>query len=96
MLTRLFFWGLSSLYATSVLGSIEHDATSVFVSALVGHDGASAFECWKVQPPFSISAQPGTVGAQIQEIGDSKGGSIIFFNQSVETHSGLHPAPAPQ
>ncbi|KAF8509312.1 small secreted protein [Hysterangium stoloniferum] len=92
----LNYLALLSLYVTSVLGCIELDATSVLVSALVGKNDASAYECWRVQPPFSISSQSGTVGAKIQQIGDIKGGNVVFFDQSSVTHAGLHNAPSPQ
>ncbi|KAF8526675.1 hypothetical protein BU17DRAFT_82893 [Hysterangium stoloniferum] len=96
MLNYLPVWALLSLYVTSVLGSIELDATSVLVSSLLGKNNASAYKCWRVQPPFSISSQSGTVGAKIQQIGDIKGGNVVFFNQSSVTHAGLHNAPSPQ
>jgi len=66
------------------------------VTALVGKKNASAFECWQVAPEFIISAQAGTVGAKIQQIGNIKGATVVFFNATGPTHAGLHVAPAPQ
>ncbi|GJJ15962.1 hypothetical protein Clacol_010241 [Clathrus columnatus] len=75
---------------------VDLTPTHVRVNALIGKHNASAFQCWEVDPPFSISAQPGTVGAKIQNLGDLKGANVVFFNQTASTNAGLHPAPAPQ
>jgi len=82
-------------FATPAVASLGSGST-MRVSALVGKHNASAFECWEVHPPFSISAQAGTVGAKIQQIGNIQGATVVFFNESGPTHAGLHAAPAPQ
>ncbi|KIJ55667.1 hypothetical protein M422DRAFT_41598 [Sphaerobolus stellatus SS14] len=80
---------------SNILGP-SSDRTSLEVNVLVGKCGASAFECWKIGPEFIISEQAGTVGARIQELGDMKGATLVFFNKMSFTYAGLHPAPAPQ
>lgn len=71
-------------------------STHVRVNTLIGKNGNSAVQCWQVEPPFGISQQAGTVGAKIQQLGNIKGATVVFFNQTAPTPAGLHAAPAPQ
>ncbi|CAA7269213.1 unnamed protein product [Cyclocybe aegerita] len=75
---------------------LPENATSIEVTALVGKNGVSALECWKIHPDFAISPQPGTVGARVQSIGNISGATVVFFDEKNVTFAGLHPAPAPQ
>jgi len=74
----------------------DDSSTQMQIDVLIGANGASAFQCWLVEPSFTISSQAGTVGAKIQSIGDSTGGTVVFFNEDSNTDAGLHQAPAPQ
>jgi len=56
----------------------------------------SAFQCWSVEPPLMVPKQRGTIGAKMQNIGDTSGGSVAFFNENEDTGAGLHNAPVPQ
>src|SRR3954469_120862 len=60
----------TSAYPSPTLGK---NASSLQVTAIIGRNNVSAFQCWKIQPDFIISQQLGTVGARIQLIGDITG-----------------------
>lgn len=96
--TLLLLDTLFTLYIASTSGqaATKPDQMHLFLNALVGEEGTSTVQCWAVDPPFTISKQPGTVGAKIQSIGDTSGSTIVFFNETASTNAGLHPAPAPQ
>ncbi|KAF8585699.1 hypothetical protein K439DRAFT_1409710 [Ramaria rubella] len=92
----LLYTILSTFCVATCAGQKDPAAARQLVNALVGVYNNSAVQCWSIDPPFTISAQAGTVGAKIQSIGDISGGTIVFFNETDLTHAGLHPAPSPQ
>jgi hypothetical protein len=72
------------------------DHASLQVTALVGQNNQSIFQCWKILPDYFISTTPGVVGARIQNLGDVVGASLVFFDPTNVTFAGLHPDPTPQ
>ena len=72
------------------------DNSSLHLTALVGQNNHTIFQCWKILPNYFISTTPGVVGAKIQNIGDVVGASLVFFDSTSATFAGLHPDPIPQ
>jgi hypothetical protein len=72
------------------------DHSSLHVTAIVGQNNESVFQCWKILPDYFISTTPGVVGTRIQNLGDIVGASLVFFDTTNVTFAGLHSDPIPQ
>ncbi|KIJ53164.1 hypothetical protein M422DRAFT_155416 [Sphaerobolus stellatus SS14] len=87
---------MTFLCLVSANPSIHITPTHIRVNALIGKNGAAGVQCWQVEPPLGTSQQSGTVGRNIQQLGNIKGATIVFFNATAPSTTGLHTAPAPQ
>ncbi|KIJ37407.1 hypothetical protein M422DRAFT_50475 [Sphaerobolus stellatus SS14] len=96
MLTRIAPLILCLFLLSTIIYAANSPNGNLQVHAVTGNNNASIFQCWEVNPPFSISQQAGTVGAKIQQLGIVQGASVVFFNEKNVTYAGLHPAPSPQ
>ncbi|KAH8646702.1 hypothetical protein BX600DRAFT_503595 [Xylariales sp. PMI_506] len=61
------------------------------VTAVSARNNASILECWQLEPPFSVSTEPGTVGAAAALLGDVSNMSMIVM--PANSDGGLHNAP---
>jgi len=66
------------------------------VNAIVGKNNVSQLECWSLLPGFSISTQPGTVGAKQIQLGLVANASYTAFPTPGPVDAGLHNAPNAQ
>ncbi|KAI0042605.1 hypothetical protein FA95DRAFT_1610065 [Auriscalpium vulgare] len=64
------------------------------VSAIVGRNGASAFECWALTPGFEVSSEAGTAGAEVLQLGDLANASYSVLPPRFA--GGPHHAPRVQ
>lgn len=64
------------------------------VTAIGARHGSSTLECWQMDQPFNTSAQPGTVGSALTQLGNVSTLSYTIFPSLFDV--GLHNAPANQ
>jgi hypothetical protein len=68
--------------------------TFLNVTALSAQNGSSVLECWQILPGFSTSAQTGTIGASILQLGNLANMSYSVIPPGFD--AGLHNAPTAQ
>ncbi|EJD36632.1 hypothetical protein AURDEDRAFT_188330 [Auricularia subglabra TFB-10046 SS5] len=66
-------------------------ARTLNITALTGHKGQSALECWSMHPPFTESGQEGTAGALTMQLGNLANASYSILPP--QFNAGLHNAP---
>jgi len=64
---------------------------TVVISALSAINGSSIFECWAINPGFTVSSQQGTSGAAIMQLGGLANASYSVIPPHFD--AGLHQAP---
>lgn len=81
---------LAALYSLVLYASLVA-SLNLNVTALGAANGASTLECWQLESPFSISAQPGTAGSASFELGDVANFTYAVIPAGYD--GGLHNAP---
>ena len=93
-LTVIMRFSILAVVAFAGAAVAQFPFTALNVTALVGKNNASAFECWSLIPGFLISNQTGTAGAIKLELGNLSNGSYSILPPGF--NGGLHNAPANQ
>ncbi|KIJ54893.1 hypothetical protein M422DRAFT_221318 [Sphaerobolus stellatus SS14] len=75
----------------------EEEYHFLYVNAMVGINGTSAFECWRIEPPMDYQEPSTGIGSRyLQSLGEASESTLVFFTKKSRTDSGLHHAPAGQ
>ena len=70
---------------------MSNSSNTLNVTALATLDGKSVLQCWALQPAFTTSAQTGTAGAEILQLGDLANASYSII--PARFNAGQHNAP---
>ncbi|KDQ13225.1 hypothetical protein BOTBODRAFT_33831 [Botryobasidium botryosum FD-172 SS1] len=84
--------GLTSIASFTAVATTPPSANKTLeITAIAAKDGVSVFECWALEPGFLQSAQPGTVGAEILQLGNLANASYSVIPPRF--NAGAHNAP---
>ena len=69
--------------------------TNVIANAVITtSQNVSAFQCWELSIPLSVSAQPGNIGAAMLDLGDAT--DMVLSYVPPRFNGGLHNTPTPR
>ena len=82
--------------STDASAPVYNSPSGLQLTAIVGQNNQSTFQCWQLQPNFQYPTQPGIRGSKLQQLGDFSSASLVMFSPSNTTYAGIHNAPSPQ
>jgi hypothetical protein len=69
-------------------------AKTLNITAIVGKNGSSTFECWALQPSLSVVHQPGLNGIEVLPLGALSNATYTVWPKAFK--GGPHTEPTPE